>query len=161
MKFWQIIQHGYHFYILGCQTFVAKGDTPLSLCLIGCDCGHVNSLTDERAGFHPCDQKIGRLETLLTLQNHATLLIGVKVRKKSRTNVTQSHLQLYNPKSSSFYNLGRELRYDHWIVNFSSHCLSFSTCMSFYPVLLVFVETAWSVMIFLLLLLVCGFLMFI
>ena len=53
----------------------------------------------------------------------------------------KSFLQLYNPKSSWFYNLGRELKSDHWIVNFSSYCLSCSTCVSFYSVLLVFVET--------------------
>ena len=53
----------------------------------------------------------------------------------------KSFLLLYNPKSSWFYNLGRELKSDHWIVNFSSYCLSCSTCVSFYSVLLVFVET--------------------
>ena len=57
VKFSQISQHGYRFYILGCQMLVAKGDTPLSLCLIGCGCGHVNSLTDEKAGFHPWTKK--------------------------------------------------------------------------------------------------------
>ena len=87
-------------------------------------------------------------------------------RCQGKENVThechpKSFLQLYNPKSSWFYNLGRELKSDHWIVNFSSYCLSCSTCVPFYPVLLVFVVTAWSVMIFLLLLLVCGFPMFI
>ena len=51
----------------------------------------------------PMWPKIGRLETLLTLQNHATLLIGVTVRKTSRTSVTQSHF--YNciiPKVPGF-----------------------------------------------------------
>ena len=72
----------------------------------------------------------------------------------------KSFLQLYNPKSSWF---------TIWVVSWGPNIeyltfqatVSVVPLMSFYPVLLVFVETAWSVMIFLLLLLVCGFLMFI